>query len=254
MTFSPQNVLERSLMKAADDPAHRPQFYKDLTENDLFIIQHGPIPEAHGQVTLQKDHQIRIQNIEANGKSYVPVFTSLPRLQAMLSEEAGYIALNALDLFNIIQGADLLLNPGSDYGKEFTKDEIKSIMDGSIWEPSQSWVAEKDTQVLIGQPSNYPHELVKTLSRLFKKIKEIKKAYLAHIHHPERGEPPHTIIGIEVTGNWEQVVSQAGLVARDLEIPDPPIDINQITGDGGLDEYFINDCKPFYRKKIFGLI
>ena len=38
MSFQPQNKLERSLMKAAEDPAHHPQFYKDLIESDVFII------------------------------------------------------------------------------------------------------------------------------------------------------------------------------------------------------------------------
>lgn len=253
MSWQPENKLERSLMKATEDPAHRPQFYRDLVESNLFIIQHGPPPESSGKTILQEGYQLKIQNVEFDGKSYVPVFSSLLRLQQALQGEAGYIALNALELMKITQGAEMLLNPGSDFGKEFTREEIRSIVDGSIWEPSESYRVEKETQVMIGQPANYPRELADTLARLFKGVKEVKRAYLAHFFNPAQDEKPHTLIGIEVSGSWEQVVSQAGLVARDVDVPDPPVDFIQITGKGGADDYFLNECEPFYKKKVLGL-
>lgn len=128
------------------------------------------------------------------------------------------------------------------------------IIDGSIWKPSESYQVKKETQVMIGQPSNYPHHLVDSLGRLFKGLKEVKRAYLAHFFNPEEDEKPHTLIGIEVSGNWEQVVSQAGLVARDIEVPDPPLDFMQMTGRGGVEDYLLNECEPFYKRKILGLL
>ena len=75
MQFEPENQFEESLMKAVNDPAHRPQFYKDLCNADLFIIQHGKEPpQKHEKVTLQEGMTIQIQNIEHNGKLYIPVF------------------------------------------------------------------------------------------------------------------------------------------------------------------------------------
>lgn len=250
MTFQPENKLEHSLVKATEDPAHRPQFYRDFVESDLFVIQHGPPPEHSGTTVLKEGYDLKIQNIYLNGKSYIPVFSSLPRLQAALQEEAKYIALNALEFLKFTQGAEIFLNPGSDFGKEFTKDEIQSIIDGSIWKPSESYCVEKETQVMIGQPANYPHELAEALARLFRKMREVKRAYLAHFFNPEKDEKPHTLIGIEVSGNWDQVVSQACLVARDIKIPDPPVDFIHITGQGGVEDYFVNECKPFYKKNV----
>lgn len=252
MAWQPENRLERSLVKAAEDPAHRPQFYKDLVESDFFIVQYGPPPERSGTTVLKEGYQLKIQNIEFNGKPYIPVFSSLVRLQQALQEETGYIALNALELMKITQGAEILLNPGSEFGKEFTREEIQSIVDGSIWKPSQSYRVEKETQVMIGQPANYPRELADALKRLFKGVKEVKRAYLAHFFNPEQDEKPHTLVGIEASGNWEQVVAQAGLVARDVEIPDPPVDFIQITGRSGAEDYFLNECEPFYKKKVLG--
>ena len=86
MSFEPTNDLERSLMKAANDPAHRPQFYKDLVQSDIFIVQHGKRPpEKEGRVTLDEGTQIQITNIEFNGKPHIPIFSSLPRLQATIT-------------------------------------------------------------------------------------------------------------------------------------------------------------------------
>ena len=253
MEFIPQNLLEKSLVKAASDPAHRHQFYKDLRQSDFFIIQEGNIPETDRKVILKEGAQLQIQNIEHNGKPYIPVFSSLARLQSVLDREMGYIALNAVEFMRIVQGSEIILNPSIPYGKEFVRDEILSIIDGSIFKPTESFVAKKDTQVLIGQPSNYPTELVNALSRYFKKRKEVKNAYLAHFHNPERDEKAHTLVGVEVEGNWDDVMSGVGMIVGDVKIPDPPVDFIQITGNGGIEEYFTSSCKPFYRKKRFGL-
>lgn len=67
MTFQPQNRLEESLIKASTDPAHRPQFYKDLVEHDLFIIEEGPPPEMSGRRMLAEGYELNLRHIEWNG-------------------------------------------------------------------------------------------------------------------------------------------------------------------------------------------
>ena len=253
MSFHPENKLEHSLIKAAEDPAHRPQFYKDFIESDIYIIQYGEPPEEKGRVTLKEGYQLKIAHIRFNGKSYIPIFSSLVQLQSTLKEEAGYIALNALEFIKITKGAEFILNPGADFGKEFIESEIASIIDGSIWKPVERFVAQKETQVFIGQPSNYPQELVDVLKRVFNKNKEVKRAYLGHFMNPKRDEKAHTLIALEVSGEWEKIMSEVGIVARDIKIPDPPIDFIQITGKGGIEDYFLKECKTFYVRKLFGL-
>lgn len=240
-------------MRASSDPAHRPQFYRDLAAADFFIVQEGPPLEPSGRTVLQEGYSLQLRNIDWNGKPFIPVFSSLPRLQAAVQSEVSYIALNALEFMKMARGAELILNPGSDYGKEFTKAEIESLLDGSIWKPSERYVAEKATEVMIGQPSNYPKELVDALARYFRKTKEVKRAYLAHFCNPERDEKPHTLIGVEMTGDWDSVMSGAGMATQGVPIPDPPVDFIQITGAGGVEDYFKRNCRPFYERKLFGI-
>ncbi|HKV41732.1 MAG TPA: enhanced serine sensitivity protein SseB C-terminal domain-containing protein [Blastocatellia bacterium] len=252
MSFEPCNLLERSLVQAAKDPAHRPQFYKDFVASDIFIIQHGePPPNSDTRQVLAAGKTIKIEHLEYNGKLYIPIFSSLERLQVALTAEAAYLGINALDFLKMTQGSPLLLNPGSVYGKEFTEPEVASLIDGSIWNPSEQYVVRKPTQVLFGQPKNYPNELVQTLTRLFATMPEIKRAWLAHYFNPERDEKPHTLIAIEHSGQWDRVAGQAGMVAREVRIPDPPVDFMELTGSGdkgGAEHYFLNSTEPFYKK------
>jgi hypothetical protein len=251
MAFEPQNDLERSLMRASADPAHRPQFYRDFVASQLFVIDDGEPAAKEGETTLQEGRALRLRTIELNGKLYLPVFSSLLRLQAVLQEQASYIALNALEFLKITRGADLVLNPWSDYGKEFTAAEVESILDGSIGRPDETYVAQKDTQVLLGQPANYPTELVAALGRLFAAREDVTRAWVAHFHDPARDEKPHTLVALEVTGDWDEIAAAVGIVVKSTPLPDPPVDLLRVTGREGIEEYF-NSIEPFYQRTRSG--
>jgi hypothetical protein len=43
-------------------------------------------------------------------------------------------------------------------------------------------------------------------------------------------------------------------LAHDVPVPDPPVDLIQITGQGGgMEEYFLRESTPFYRRRILGI-
>ena len=255
MSFEPQNDLERSLMKAADDPAHRPQFYRDLAGADLFVVQQGGTTPTREQPTeWRAGSSVQLRHMERDGKTYLPVFTSLPRLEAVLPEKATYLRMNARELLKLTHGATLLLNPGSAYGKEITPAEAASIADGSIWQPESSRVVASETQVLLGQPARYPTELVQALMRFFKAKKQVKRAWLAHFHDPSSDEKAHTLIAIEAAGDFAALAAETSVVARNIEVPDPPMDIVAIKGEGGkIEDYFLRQAKPFYERRFLGL-
>ena len=248
--FNPENELEESLVKAADDPAYRPKFYKELSMATLFVIQYDQVPEQDYEGTLEAGMELRVQNIEIEGEPHIPVFSSLTRLQSAISDEVGYIALNTLEFLNIVKGSDIVLNPGSEYGKLFTAKEIQQIMEGTLGSPSSTFVAEKDTTVLIGQPKNYPDALVDALRKLYKTEKDVVSAYLVHFFNPETDDPPHTLIGLQVAGAWDNLLSASMIVCEGIDIPDPPVDFIRVDlGDLG----HFSGVIPFYKKKKFWL-
>lgn len=256
MAFDPVNDLERSLIKAASDPAHRPQFYRDFMKSQVCVVEHGPLRCRAGIRTLREGERLALRTFERNGHTIIPIFTSLPRLQAFIKEEVSYLAMNTPALLELTKGATLVLNPGSDYGKEFTSDEVALILEGSFGKPSERYVVQKPTQVLLGQPANYPCDLAAALTRYFLTNRRVKRAYLVHFFNPARDEKPHTLIAIEVSGDWDEVAADAGLVAGQVPIPDPPVEFMQISGKGGIEDHFRQDVKPFYvrTKKFLGLL
>lgn len=247
--FEPVNDLERSLMKAATDPSARPQFYRDLLAADIFVVNGGSDLNVQNNV-VQQGSQLMIQQIEMNGKSCLPVFTSLQRLQQFIRSEARYLQLKARDFFEITNGAHVFLNPGFAYGKEFLPQEIAQMLDGSIFKPSQTHVTQKETQVLIGQPAVYPAKLVKALSDYFAGKKQVNRAYLVQFFNPETDEKPHLLIGIDAGTDYEKVVGDAGLISSEVMGKGEIIDFMRL-GDSGLSRHMIEQARPFYEKKSF---
>ena len=77
-----------------------------------------------------------------------------------------------------------------------------------------------------------------------------------------RGEQPGTktdkdprpVIGLQVTDNWNEIITEADRVARESDLPDSPLSFVRINGHSGIEDYFFDECKPFYlKKKWFGL-
>ncbi|MDF1555430.1 MAG: SseB family protein [Deferrisomatales bacterium] len=133
MVFIAENDLERSLVKATEDPSHHRQFYRDLLESEIHVIQHGPAMGQKGKVKRKKGRRIELQFIEADGEAYIPIFSSVARLQAFIDDQAKCLTLSASDLLKITRGSQLLLNPGSSVGKVFAPEEVAAILDGSIF-------------------------------------------------------------------------------------------------------------------------
>jgi len=223
MPFEPQNRLEEALMLAVSNPSARSRFLKTLLESEIFVIEDDPV-------------------IEIDDIRYRPIYSSPIRAKS----ETNVIAAKAKEFLESTRGTDLLLNPGSTYMRAFSANEIADLLDGAIWLPKDLEIAERESQIMIGQPANYPTELVETLKRFFKRRDEVKRAWLGHIYNPDTDEHAHSLVAIEVDDNWDEVSSQTGTVACAVAIPDPPVDILQISGNGGIEDYFLNNVEPFY--------
>lgn len=255
MTFTPQNPLEDSLVQAATDPAHRPQFYRDLLKSDIFVINHSELsPTGSEKVPLTSDSQLKLQQIDFEGTSCIPIFTSLERLQAVLKQPVGYVAINALDFMKLISGTPLILNPGAPYGKMFLPHEIQSFVDGSIWNIPEEQSMPAGTKVLLGEPAISPMELITALTRFFETRKQVQRAWIGQIHNPQEDQSPHTILAIDAKGDLNDLMSGIGLILRDVEIPAPPVDVFPLSGTDDISNYFLKQAKPFYkRRRLLGL-
>ena len=249
--FSPENEMERVLMLASTDPAAGPQFYKEFANSEICVPEYSfGNSQREGESKLKAGTDLVFLPTMRGGKEFLPIFSALSRLQIFIPEDARYMRIQTVEFLKLTQGAALVLNPGSEYGKEFTPSEVQSILNG--WKPAKIWVAEKETPIKLGQPTRYPHALTEALSRLFGTMKNVESAYLAQFYNPALDDPPHTLIGIKAICDWDTVISQVLIVIGRVEIPDPPVDILKMDGTDGPEGYLLT-TKPFYKRKIFGL-
>ena len=242
-----ENTLEIALRKAATEPAFRPEFYKALLAEKLFVITDGKnIPE--GETTLKMDTTVKIASLP-DGK--IPVFSSTQKIfeKGIMKKEVTYLSMKGRDLFNLAKGATFTLNPYSDYRKELLPNEVERLLNGTILDASHKKIEiKKETTVQIGQPAVYPSELVSSLKVLFGHKPNVSKAYLAWIYNPSSGDPPHYIIAVELDGDRMPVFNEAGFIANQILGKDQIIDFMQLSGGSGIEDYFINQTTPFYIK------
>ena len=247
------NILEIALELAASEPAHRPEFYRLLLESTIFILgSSGQLTEGdEALITLKANTPIEVVNwVRPDGSSVIPFFSSLRTLQLAITSDEKYLALPARTFFEITRGAELILNPRSEFGKEFTSAEVEALLTEGVNKVATPMVAEKATEILLGQPADYPKAMVASLTTLLGKHSNVRAAYLAQIYNRSHDEKPHLIVGIEADGDFENVVHEAGTVAADTAPAGEPVDLMRITrGESGIGKYFLEKVKPFYERE-----
>jgi hypothetical protein len=240
-----ENQLEQLLAAAVQDPGRRPDFYRALLESDLYVL--GTTHRDEGEFTAGEDTRMEVHVLEVDGRPVIPIFSSVTRIQEFIDREETYLRMNGRALLSTVAGSGtgLVLNPGSAYGKEFTPAEIVALVDGSIFRQGQAWTAEGGEQVLLSQPAEYPHELVRALQSFFADRPVVRAAYLAQMHMPSSGDPPHVVIGVVAGGDLSSIAGEVGLIAREVLGEGEFVDLIPI-GQGPISEYMIAQTEPFY--------
>jgi hypothetical protein len=249
-----ENELERLLKLAVTEPAHRPAFFRELLEATVLILGDSEQVQLGGDITLNADTPVNIQHWEKqDGGSIIPFFTSVEGLQKAVEDEQPFIAMPARVLFEITQGADLFLNPKAEYGKEFYPEEVAMLLaTGGVSKPAERYI-DKDTQILLGQPEEYPSAMVDALTTLFSQRKPVRRAFLALMHDQAVDEKPNLLVGLEVDGEQgdiEALINEAGSVASETAPNDEPVDFCLVSEkERGVSHYLITHTQPFYQRR-----
>lgn len=249
-----ENELERLLKLAVTEPAHRPAFFRELLDATVLILGDSDQVQQDGDITLNADTPVNIQHWEKqDGGSIIPFFSSLEALQKAVEDEQPFIAMPARVLFEITEGADLFLNPKAEYGKEFYPEEVAMLLaTGGVTKPAERYI-DKDTQILLGQPEEYPSAMVDALTTLFSQRKPVRRAFLALMHDQAVDEKPNLLVGLEVDGDQgdiEALINEAGSVASETAPNDEPVDFCLVSEkEPGVSHYLITHTQPFYQRR-----
>lgn len=241
------NALGTALRRAATDPSARPDFYAALMDATVYVIGTA----GHGGGMLEAGEKVSIMSFTRDdGQPFIPFFTSVDSLRDAITEQTKYLALPARSLFEITRGATLVLDPRSDYGKEFLPNEVEALLEGGVNMLPQTHVTQAPTQVLLAQPAEYPQRMVDALRALFATRPAVARAWLTLMHDPSRDDRPHLVVGMQCDGEAETAIREAGAVAADTAPGGEPVDLFRVvTGDEGLSSYFERELAPFYARR-----
>lgn len=117
-------------------------------------------------------------------------------------------------------------------------------------QPEGMWKISKGTEVQLGQPQEYPTELVTRLKMFFLSAGQVERAYLVEFYDPRSGEPPHNLIGIVMkTGaakRFPELAPEIGAVIKQATKEGEFFDMMDLSTAGQIGDYITKSTKPFY--------
>lgn len=256
--------LESLLKLAATESIHRTAFFRALLDATvLVLVDDAELRGEEGKMTFTAGDGVNILHWEKqDGESVIPFFTSVEVLQQALdiaedqsidTEKQPFIAMPVRVLFEMTQGAHLFLNPKSEHGKEFWPQEVAMLLEnGGLAQPAEM-VVDKESQILLGQPEEYPAAMVDALIQLFSQRKPVRRAFLALMHDKSVDEKPNLLVGLEVDGSddeIDQLIQEAGNIASDHAPDDGPVDFCVVNEkERGVSHYLMTHTQAFYQRK-----
>jgi hypothetical protein len=239
MPFISENELEKALVKAAKNPAAAPDFYRLLLESNLLVMGTAEGQEnASEEFSLSHGGKLNLVPGLKDGAQYLPVFSSLPRMQEFVKQESKYLSIKGRDLLDITRGAPVTLNPASEYGKELSAREVLQLLDGPGAGVPQ-----------LSSEDSYPEPLVMALLSVFETRPEVIAAWMIQVGFADRDADRHPLVGIETTGDW-QILMQAIEVAAQVHVPGMVFDLQRVdrTNPIGLTEALLK-APTFYLRQ-----
>ncbi|MGA8120227.1 enhanced serine sensitivity protein SseB [Rouxiella badensis] len=253
-----ENELERLLRLSVTQAAYRPAFYQKLLESTVWVLGDAGQEASEIQQDISAGSELNLLHWEKqDGSSIIPVFSSVEVLERAVAgeseDEQSFVALPARILFEMTQGEELFLNPKSEYGKELYPSEITMLLNtGGLAAPAELTL-DAESQLLIGQPEEYPSAMVDALTTLFSQKKPVRRAFLALIHDKAADPQPNLLVGVEADGTEAEVdalIREAGNVAAETSPDDSPVDFCIVNEkERGLSHYLVSHTQPFYQRK-----
>jgi hypothetical protein len=244
MAFTPENDLEKALVRAVQEPSAAPDFYRLLLESQLLVIGTAEGQEsATQQFSVALGANLKLEVGEAGGRKFLPVFSSVTRMQAYVKQESRYLALNGRDLLETTRGAPVVLNPGSEYGKDLAPDEVAQLLDPSL--------TRKSEKVSIGE-AVYPVALVNALAELFQSHAEIATAWMIQVTFADRAREPHPLVGVETSGDMAALMPKIEHAAQQA-VPGMVFDVQRVDRKNptGMADALLQ-TQPFYSRTVPG--
>ncbi|HEX5734554.1 MAG TPA: enhanced serine sensitivity protein SseB C-terminal domain-containing protein [Blastocatellia bacterium] len=200
--------LDKALQAARQDKSKANEFYNLFLKTDIYIPTHDTPKKPNTKRRAGDDEKFTPVLLTHEGKTLLPIFDTLERLEAWANRPIGFIRISAHALLEAIDSSfHIALNLGTDYFKDFVSDEIKALQNTVRGATPREQKVPAGTEVLVGAPAKIPKGLEAALRACLSKSKEIKAAYLGQVMYMAEGEKPHLVLVLEVGEATEDVFS-----------------------------------------------
>ncbi len=201
-------------------------------------------PKGGGKVDINKDTKIQFSVIKTNdGKNFLIAFTSDSEVHKWQKEKVQQSIIYTFEDYAMIATNNdniegFVIDPKG-CNIAFTKDMIKEIKQNI----TREGVVEKDTQIEIGNPKDYPQELVNKLKDLFLNMQDVKKAYLQLM---TKNDEIGYLIVIYADGKEKELFNTIASAAIPFLNGMP---LNMVESDSELAKTVEEKFEPFYIKE-----
>ena len=251
----PANELEQALHKAAIDEEKVEDFYKLMMESRVFILGTPAVENADPEFVLTEDDELMINHWESDeDKSpVIPFFTSLQTLQKVIPEDEPYLEVPTEALFRMTLGIPMVLNPNTDFGMEFSPEDVVSLLGSDTVDNAEELLDLPDYDengTYLDTLAKQPETLVEKLCEILKEHSQIEMAYLAVIHEPAEDPEPHLLVGILGTGDLDDTIAAIAesIPEEDNDSPFEMFDFFTISDqDPDISNFLTEQVEPFYR-------
>lgn len=117
--------LETALVAAAFDPSSRPFFYRNLQQFDAYVASRRSSAPG-SRISFIRIH--RTTSATAAPQPHVAVFSS----PEMVPKEFRPVKMKLGEIFRVVRGTPVSLNPDQAATKDFSVEEIESILAGEL--------------------------------------------------------------------------------------------------------------------------
>ena len=206
--FEPENDIERLLIRASREPAERSGFARALIDAQIFVVlvsDGAPlVPGPDGNAIIPEGSRLTLPSAMRGEQRLIPFFTAPSRARTWFNGEHIVAPGPTRELFGRYPDLPFVLNPGSDYGKDFTPGEIKRLLAGQFDDGPQSITITAPEQVLLAHPKEVPTALIEALTREFSEVKSIRGAWLMLAMRAGESEQSW-MLGVDHAGSWDDV-------------------------------------------------
>jgi hypothetical protein len=211
--FEPENDIERLLMRASTQPSERPAFARAMVDSEVFVVlvpESGSIvPGPDGHATLPQGARLLLPSATRGEEQLIPFFTARSRVHAWYKGDHIVAPEKTRDLFGRYSDKPFVLNPGSDYGKDYTPPEVQRMLAGQFDDGPQTTVTQAAEQILLAHPKEIPTALIEALAREFEPVKSVRGAWLMLAMRAGQSEQSW-MLGVDHKGAWQEVRDAIG--------------------------------------------